>query len=208
MQALCKSWKNFLLTSCVFFMTSFLNFDWLLWLLVCTSFLILTDFFDWYTIQKKKGMNGQIPLPYHTNTPIVHSPFSSIMLTYLSCYFQHVESGCPGDGPVCPYNAGPVPQAVCHPGGFAERPVLPYSHGGTRGWVRLQHWSRPVHLHSRGQPATRTSVSLQRAWWQREVAPEVFQPHLPVQRKLQRLQLWPVSSRADWTKLRPEDLRG
>lgn len=33
---------------------------------------------------------------YHSRN--VHAPFSSITLTYLSFYFQYVESGCPGNG--------------------------------------------------------------------------------------------------------------
>jgi len=101
---------------------------------------------------------------------------------------QHVESGSSAGDLVRHPNAGPVPPGVRHPRGPAERPVLPIPRwGGGGGRVWLRHGPGAVCGHRGRQPAPRAPVPLRRARRPREVAAEIFQPHLPVQQEFQWL---------------------
>lgn len=106
--------------------------------------------------------------------------YPSPSFIFLLCGWQHVEIGSPAGDPVCHPNAGTVPPGVREPRGAAERPVLPVSFRGGGGWVWFQHGEGAMRGHRCRQPTPRSPVPLCWTWWQREVAAEILQPHLPV----------------------------
>lgn len=140
------------------------------------------------SFQKEGGLynsNSQHVKDFHAlcsnlvlTSKLLHGP-KKLLTSPHSLLYQLVECGFGGDL-VCHAHLGPVPEGVCHSRGAAERPVLPIPCRGSRRRVWLQHRKRPVCDHWGWQSAPWTSVPLCRARWQREVAAEILQSHLPV----------------------------
>lgn len=140
------------------------------------------------SFQKEGGLhnsNSQHVKDFHAlcsnlvlTSKLLHGP-KKLLTSPHSLLYQLVECGFGGDL-VCHAHLGPVPKGVCHSWGAAERPVLPIPCRGSRRRVWLQHRKRPVCDHWGWQSAPWTSVPLCRARWQREVAAEILQSHLPV----------------------------